>query len=269
MNDYFSLLCRVAASEKRWTRSGEARAAFAEQLTVDLSITGDTGDRMIVPVFGPRALEHIQRQVHKFRWFLRGQTDVHVPNAEKYHDTEYKPSGPLMGFSWRHATKEQEYVDDETNYDSVGGVDQLVQCERLLRHDPFSRDALMCAHHYLPRTSVPPSCTTTWSFFVSVDNKLSLGVSVRSSDVYDCLPHNVVHNCLLLYAMAKRTNRLPGIVIVNLSDAHVMDKDMGEIRTILDDPALQTTTLMELSFDHTIDWSEHTATSLNLTPLQP
>tara|TARA_R110002110_G_scaffold35565_2_gene119860 strand:+ start:339 stop:1088 length:750 start_codon:yes stop_codon:yes gene_type:complete len=65
-----------------------------------------------------------------------------------------------------------------------------------------------------------PCCYTSFNF-VRTNNKLSMTMDFRSSDMFLGLPYDIIVGAMLLIEIAKRCNLEPAILGLNLKDAHI------------------------------------------------
>jgi thymidylate synthase len=156
--------------------------------------------------------------IKELLWFLRGQTDNKLLQAQGVHIWDGNTSrgfldslglnhlregdgGAIYGHQWRHWGA--PYVDCETDY-SGQGFDQVAHVERLIRESPDSRRIILSG--WDPRqfgSQVLPACHAFAQFYVS-EEFLDCLLYIRSSDTVLGLPTNVSSYAALSMLFAKR-----------------------------------------------------------------
>lgn len=134
--------------------------------------------------------------------------------AEKYGDL-----GPVYGKQWR----------------DFFGVDQLLQVEKSIKENPFSRRHIICAWNpaQIDQMALPP-CHAFVQFYVSGDGKkLSCQLYQRSADLFLGVPFNIASYSALLIMMAHVCNLEPGEFIHTFGDVHIYTNHVEQIKTQL------------------------------------
>lgn len=131
--------------------------------------------------------------------------------------------GPVYGHQWRHWDTQGE----------TGFVDQIQNVIDRIKNNPMDRRLLVSAWNAaeLNKMALPP-CHYSFQFYVSGKNKeyLSLMWNQRSVDSFLGLPFNIASYALLLYIVAKMTNKIPYELIGNLGDTHVYKNHLDVVR---------------------------------------
>lgn len=217
---YLNIIENVLADgHSRETRNGKVLSVFGESIECDLSEG--------FPLLTTKKM-FFKGIVEELCWFLRGATNVQQLRDQNVHiwdgnseDRDYD-AGPVYGFQWRHFGA--EYTDCHADY-SGKGVDQVQNILDLLNNDPHSRRMVLsawCPTHQ-PQMCLPP-CHVMYQFYLEKDNRLSVQMTQRSSDIFLGLPFNIASTALLVHLIAHQCNLSPGRVIVRIGDAHIYEE---------------------------------------------
>lgn len=174
--------------------------------------------------------------VEELLWFLRGETDsttlaekgVHIwdeNGSREFLDSrglsEHKVGdlGPVYGFQWRHFGA--KYKDSKTDYTGQG-YDQLKECIRLLKEDPFSRRIVMSAWNPsdLGEMALPP-CHMFVQFQVTPQGELNTLMFQRSCDIGLGVPFNIASYSLLTCMLAHHCGLKRGEFVYAMGDSHI------------------------------------------------
>lgn len=131
--------------------------------------------------------------------------------AKKYGDL-----GPVYGKQWR----------------DFFGVDQLLEVEKSIKENPFSRRHIICAWNpaQIDKMALPP-CHAFVQFYVSGDGKkLSCQLYQRSADLFLGVPFNIASYATLLIMMAHVCNLEPGEFIHTFGDVHIYTNHIDQIK---------------------------------------
>ncbi len=134
--------------------------------------------------------------------------------AAKYGDL-----GPVYGRQWRN----------------FFGVDQLLELEKGLKENPFSRRHIICAWNpkEADQMAIPP-CHAFIQFYVSGDGKkLSCQLYQRSADIFLGVPFNIASYATLLHIMADVCGYEVGDFVHTFGDAHIYSDHIEQIQTQL------------------------------------
>ncbi len=133
---------------------------------------------------------------------------------------KYGDLGPVYGKQWR---------------DSYG-VDQLLEVEKSIKENPFSRRHIICAWNpsQIDQMALPP-CHAFVQFYVSGDGKkLSCQLYQRSADLFLGVPFNIASYATLLIMMAHVCNLEPGEFIHTFGDVHIYLNLVEQVKTQLE-----------------------------------
>lgn len=217
---YLDILQRILElGQQRDTRNGCVRNIFGMHLSFDLA----NGFPLMTTkrIFWRGICEELA-------WFLRGSTNVQELRDKRVHiwdgnsESRQYDAGPVYGFQWRHfgAT----YSDCHANYDGKG-VDQIANIIHLLRSNPTSRRMVLSA--WCPaqqdQMCLPP-CHVMYQFYVDKGQRLSCMMTQRSADVFLGLPFNIASTSLLVHLLADIVGMSPGVVHINVGDAHIYEE---------------------------------------------
>lgn len=184
--------------------------------------------------------------IKELLWFLRGDTDAKLLQAEGVHIWDGNSSadflskrglpyeegdiGPGYGFQWRHFGA--MYTGCHDNYENQG-VDQIANIIDMLKNDPFSRRIIMSAWNPtdLNRMALPP-CHVLFQLYVEEDSDgiryLSGHLYQRSQDVFLASSFNLVSYTVLLYILAKKVGYFPKEMIVSWGDVHIYSNHVDQ-----------------------------------------
>lgn len=182
-------------------------------------------------------------------FILRGQTDNKILKNKKiniwsgnttkeflnsnnlYHLNE-DDMGETYGFNMRYYG--EKYINCNTEYkNTIPNSDQLNYLINLLKYDKNSRRMIinLWNPNSLNNCSLPP-CLMLYQFNVSNNNKLNLQITLRSSDVYLANNWNTVYAALFVHLLCniKDINLTPGILTVNIGDAHIYENHLNAVK---------------------------------------
>lgn len=133
---------------------------------------------------------------------------------------KYGNLGPVYGKQWR----------------DFFGVDQLLEVEKSIKENPFSRRHIICAWNpaQIDQMALPP-CHAFVQFYVSGDGKkLSCQLYQRSADLFLGVPFNIASYATLLIMMAHVCNLEPGDFVHTFGDVHIYTNHIEQIKTQLE-----------------------------------
>lgn len=128
--------------------------------------------------------------------------------------------GPVYGKQWR----------------DFFGKDQLLELEKELKTNPFSRRHIICAWNpaEVDKMALPP-CHAFVQFYVSGDGKkLSCQLYQRSADIFLGVPFNIASYATLLAIMADTCGYEVGDFVHTFGDAHIYLDHVDLIKTQLE-----------------------------------
>jgi thymidylate synthase len=213
---YLNLIRRILDCDTRDTRNGKVYSMFGAHLECDLSDG--------FPLLTTKRM-FWKGIVEELAWFLRGSTNVEELRAKKVHiwdgnsEAHNYDAGPVYGFQWRHFGA--DYTDCTTDY-AGKGIDQIKYIIDTLKTDPMSRRMVLSA--WCPSQQAQmclPPCHVMYQFYVETDNRLSVQMTQRSSDVFLGLPFNIASTALLTHLIAHQVGLQPGRVLIHIGDAHI------------------------------------------------
>jgi thymidylate synthase len=170
-------------------------------------------------------------------WFIRGQTDNRLLQAQNVHiwdgNSNGRPDGdlgPIYGFQWRNFGGEYPAINDD-NYKK--GVDQLQAVIDALK-DPeqrTSRRLIITAWNpcQLPEMALPP-CHVLMQFHVTDGTRLSCSLYQRSGDVGLGVPFNIASYSMLTHLLAHHCGLDAHEFIYYLGNAHIYDDHVTALR---------------------------------------
>ena len=165
-------------------------------------------------------------------WFIRGQTDNRLLQAQGVHiwddNSNGRPLGPIYGFQWRNFGGEYP-----ANANSRKGVDQLQLIIDALK-DPeqrTSRRLLISAWNpcQLHEMALPP-CHVLMQFHVTDGTRLSCSLYQRSGDVGLGVPFNIASYSMLTHLLAHHCGLDAHEFIYHLGNAHIYDDHVDALK---------------------------------------
>jgi thymidylate synthase len=141
--------------------------------------------------------------------------------------------GPVYGWQWRHFGAEYRGMKGErpggVDYDGEG-VDQLLWAQNELRTNPDNRQVIVNAWNAAdkPKQALPP-CHVLVHFRVH-HGRLNASMFQRSCDCFLGVPFNIASYALLTHLMAQACDLRPGIFTHFLSDAHLYENHLDQVK---------------------------------------
>jgi len=193
---------------------------------------------------------HFKSVVTELLFFLGGYTDVRWLQDRKCRiwnewATEEQCAkrglpefdlGPVYGWQWRHfgATYRGMKGEREGSIDYAGeGVDQLLWAQGELRENPDNRQVIVSAWNPVdrPKQALPPCHVMI--HFRRMGDTLHASMLQRSADCFLGVPFNIASYALLTRMMAQACGLRPGTFVHFLSDAHLYENHLEQVRTQL------------------------------------
>ena len=178
--------------------------------------------------------------VSELLWFLEGSTD-----ERRLCEILYGTRDPAKTTIWTANADNQAVALGHENNDNVknlgpvygkqwrdwGGIDQIAQLVKDLRHNPMSRRHILNAWNVgeLDQMALPP-CHTMAQFYVSQDNRLSCQLYQRSADMFLGVPFNIASYALLTHILAGLTGLDVGDFVHTIGDAHIYLNHIDQVR---------------------------------------
>jgi len=180
-------------------------------------------------------------------WFVRGQTDNRVLQAQNVHIWDGNASrefldgrglatyqegdlGPIYGFQWRHWNA--PYVDCDTDY-SGQGIDQLQYViDQLKNPETRSNRRLVISAwnpQQLDQMALPP-CHILMQFNVHDGIYLSCALYQRSGDVGLGVPFNIASYSFLTHLIAHHCGLVADEFVYFLGNAHIYENHIDALK---------------------------------------
>lgn len=143
--------------------------------------------------------------------------------------------GRIYGVQWRRWRNQSGGgLTARTDY-----IDQLHDAIEILRHDPWSRRAVVTAWNpgELDDVCLPP-CHTMFQFSVRHDRNmrpsLDCAVTMRSVDTFLGMPFDIASYALLTHLAAWELNMPAGNLIMWFGDTHIYTNHLDQCREVLE-----------------------------------
>jgi thymidylate synthase len=139
--------------------------------------------------------------------------------------------GRIYGVQWRNWY----------NTNAISNLtDQIADLIHNLQSNPTSRRHIVSAWNVaeIDEMALPP-CHWAFQCYVNNQNKLSLKLFMRSSDVYLGLPYNIAGYAIITHILANICGLQVGELIVNIGDAHLYKNHLEQSTQILQRETLQ------------------------------
>ncbi len=197
-----------------------SRSIFNQQLSWDMS-------KGKFPLITGR---HIYRKVFntEFDWFINGETNIKrfQDNGVKIWDAwadENGDLGPVYGHQMRNFGNQS--------------IDQLKNVIQSLKQDRDSRRHIISLWNPIdqPDMALPP-CYLYFQFFVDKGEKLNMFVVQRSGDLFLGIPYDLALFSKLLLYISEQTLYLPGMINLQIVDAHVYKNQKEAIQEYFEQP---------------------------------
>lgn len=265
---YLDLLQHVLDSgEERPDRTGVGTlSVFGYQMKLDI--------RTSVPLLTTKRVGW-KSVIKELLWFLRGQTDAKILDAEGvkiWNDNSSREFldrrglnhyaegdiGPSYGMSWRSFGA--KYIDCKTDYKGQG-FDQIQYILDLLKNDKYSRRMFVSSWNPAVLQEVAlPCCHTNFQFYVNSKDELSCHMYQRSADCLLGVPFNIMSYSALVYLFAAMTGLKPGELIYSIGDCHIYKNHIDQVKlqltrdirpapTLVVDPNVKNKTIDQLTID--------------------
>jgi len=217
---YLALVQRVLSEgHQREGRNGIIKSLFGASLECDLADG--------FPLLTTKRM-FWKGIVEELAWFLKGSTNVQELRDKGVHiwdgNSEDRgfDAGPVYGFQWRHFGA--EYSDCHADYTGQG-VDQISTIVSLLKTTPTTRRMVLSGWCPVQQEQMClPPCHVLYQFYVEGDDRVSVQMYQRSSDIFLGLPFNIASTALLLSLIAHQVGRAPGRVRLVIGDAHIYEE---------------------------------------------
>ena len=167
---------------------------------------------------------HFRSIALELLWFLRGDGNARwlQERGVTIWDDWAQPDGdlgPVYGVQWR-------------NWPTPGGghIDQIAEVVKQLKTNPDSRRIIVSAWNPVdrPNQALPP-CHVLMHFR-AIGGRLHCSLFQRSCDSFLGVPFNIASYSLLTLMMAQTTGLEPGTFVHFLSDAHLYENHLDQVR---------------------------------------
>ena len=236
MNQYTSLVKHVIenGTKRINERTGEATlSVFGHQMRYDLSKNFPLENQKFTPFY---------LTTSELLWFLAGCTDNQV--LHKFNNTiwdEWADANhnlnKIYGYQWRSW---------ENGWDNIDQIELLIEN---LKKNPHDRGHIVSAWNVgcLDEMALRP-CHTMFQFYVA-DNKLSCQLYQRSADLALGISLNTASYSMLTHIIARICDLEVGEFIHTIGDAHVYEKHIPGLQTMISRPELENNTQLWINPD--------------------
>lgn len=227
--------------EYRHTRNADTLGMFAKTYKVYLPTE--------TPILTTKKV-NFKYVLAEFLWMLRGEEHIMslqaagCPIWNEFAD-ENGYIGPVYGYQWRRWPEITSCYEqsDGSKVVKFSYIDQLQKAIDLIISDPTSRRILVSAWNVsdLKYMKLPP-CHYSFQFYVNDKPGLALGnlqqlnliANMRSCDICVGLPFDILTYTLMLKVIAALTDKIPGMLVMNIADLHMYcDHITGAQRQLL------------------------------------
>ena len=202
-------------------RNGTTLSLFSEEIKFDVSKS--------FPLLTTKKM-FLRGIIEELLFFIRGETDTSKLSEKGVRIWEGNTNqgfldkmgfnysvgemGPMYGYQWRYFNKPYGQKD--------GGLDQFTQLINDIKSSPDSRRLLMTDYNQaqVSQGVLYPCHSLILQFYVNGDN-ISVKMYQRSADLFLGVPFNIASTTLLLYIVAKLTNKKPDTVTITFGDCHI------------------------------------------------
>jgi len=173
---------------------------------------------------------------------------------------EERDLGCIYGFQWRHFNG--RYIDYScSEYNNLGGVDQLKNLVDTLKTNPDDRRMIVTAYNPL-QLHMMALRPCHYGFQVTVSGgKLNLMWSQASVDCFLGLPFNIASYGLLLHLLCMETGYAAGRLVGFLGDTHIYNNHIEQVKTQLSRTPTELPFVKTNKFASIFDW-EYTDTEV-------
>ena len=216
MENYKALVKRVLEHGSiRQNRTGiHTISVFGESLVHDM--------QKGMPILTTKKI-HIKSCIHELLWFLSGDTNIKYLNDNGVHIWDpWADANGNLGLIYGH-----QWTNSGPSH-----VNQVQMAVDLIINDPYSRRIIIDAWNPsdLPNMALPP-CHILYQFYPEpITKELSLGVYMRSADVFLGVPFDIAEGGLLLSMMAQITGYTPAKLIYTFGDTHIYTNHLQQVR---------------------------------------
>lgn len=163
-------------------------------------------------------------------WFLSGSNDIRDlwKNQVKIWDGNYYSE------SWQNNPFYEQYkvgVNYGILWRNFHGVDQLVELEKNIRKDPFSRRHMVTLWDpaSLHKTALPP-CPMLFHFKVNKNYEMDMIMTQRSCDAFLGVPFNIAECGFLMLMLAGTCGLYARNLIIEFHDFHIYNNHIDAVK---------------------------------------
>ena len=192
----------------------------------------------------------------ELEWFIKGKTNLKDldKSVHNWWSPWAKKDGDL-GLIYGHQVRSFGKYDLDCEIPELkNGVEQLKQSIELIKVDPNSRRNVITLWNPLDLKRQQLACChgTVIQFFVEGDN-LSMFTYQRSGDMFLGVPVNFLSYTMLLYIVAKLTNKTPDKLLYTIGDAHIYLNHLEQVEEYLSRPIKPNNTQIKVKDMDSID----------------
>jgi thymidylate synthase len=164
-----------------------------------------------------------EKALAEFKWMYEGKTDLEYLKKNNVNWWNDFATDNDLGKVYGHQIR---------NYNN--SFDQVKYVINEIKSN--SRRALINLWNPTDLQEQALPCCFTHLNFVRTNDKLNLAVNFRSSDLFLGLPYDTIVAALFLITIAKECNLIPGMLGLNLMDAHLYNNHYSQALEYINNP---------------------------------
>jgi thymidylate synthase len=196
-------------------------------------------------------------------WWFKDANENSQWLASPYRKGE-NDLGRIYGVQWRKWRGKAIGFADSGDFD-YKEIDQVQVALDLIRNNPTNRRIIINAWRpdEFDQMALPP-CHVAYEFMVNVErNELNMSMWQRSCDMFLGVPMNIANSALMLHLFSMATGMTPGRFTHFLSDVHIYENHVDQVREQLTREPLPLPTLGILSKMNPTTWTADDMAAIN------
>ena len=213
--DYKNLLYKALSwGEKKPNRTGvDTLSLFNESMNIDIS--------ECFPIVTSKKI-YFEKGLAEYNWIAQGLSKLNYlhDHGIKWWD-EFADSTGDVGKTYGYQLR---------NFN--GEIDQLATVYNEIRDNTRRAHITFWNPSELNQTKLPP-CYTGMTFH-RINSRLNMSLQLRSSDLFLGLPYDIIVGALFLIDTAKFMDLKPGVLGLQITDAHIYENHISVVKEYLD-----------------------------------